>query len=235
MSQMKQLPEAEVYEKGLRYWPYRKSLDLVLNHVVVHAPRYGSLLDVMCGPGYLLGQIAQDRPDLNLKGVDIDERYVSYGREAYPKTSFEQGDILSWSPASQFDVVVCTGAVHHIPYEQQEAAIANIASFVKPGGLAIISDCYIDPYRNEAERKIAAARLGYEYLAETIRSGAPDDVVEWTADILRNDVLMHEFKPSLAKRIPMLVRHFSEMTTFKPWPIESGPGYGDYVHICTVA
>jgi 2-polyprenyl-3-methyl-5-hydroxy-6-metoxy-1,4-benzoquinol methylase len=231
---MKPLPEALIYEEGLKYWPYRVSLQMVLDYIVAHAPQKASLLDVMCGPGCLLGQIAQKRGDLSLKGVDIDERYVSYGSETYPGVSFEQHDVLDWFPGPRFDVVVCTGAVHHIRYEEQEMALASIASMVKPrSGLVIISDCYVDDYSNETERKLAAAKLGYEYLTETIRNGASDKVVGWTADILSNDVLMHEFKPSLAKRLAMLNMCFNKVTTFKPWPtVESG--YGDYVHICSV-
>lgn len=231
---MKQLPESEVYEEGLLYWPYRASLEKVLDYIATHAPKCGDVLDIMCGPGYLLRRIAQKRSDLILMGVDIDERYVSYGRKTCPDVSFEQGDVLNWGPLISFEVVVCTGAVHHIPYEQQEAALANIASLVSPGGFAIISDCYVDDYSDEIERKLAAAKLGYEYLAETIRNGAPDKVVEWTVDILWNDVLMHEFKPSLAKRLPVLKKCFGKVITLKPWPtIESE--YGDYIHICSAA
>jgi SAM-dependent methyltransferase len=232
---MKQLPESVVYEEGLHYWPYRTSLQAVLDYIVAHAPKYGDLLDIMCGPGYLLGQIAQKRSDLILKGVDIDERYVSYGHETYPNVSFEQGDVLTWRPLIRFDVVVCTGAVHHIPYEQQEAALASIASLVTPGGFAVISDCYVDNYSDETERKLAAAKLGYEYLVETIRNGAPDKVVEWTVDILSNDVLMHEFKPPLAKRLPAFEKCFASVVTLKPWPATIESEYGDYVHICSVA
>jgi SAM-dependent methyltransferase len=229
---MKELPVPETYEEGLAYWPYRSSLEKVLNYIVQKVPQNGTLLDVMCGPGYLLGKIKEVRPDLVLHGVDIDERYIPYGHRTYPGISFEQGDVLSWKPQKLFDVVICTGSVHHIAYEHQEKAIANISAMAKQGALVIISDCYIDYYANEKERKLAAARLGYEYIRETIENCGSDKVVEWTIDILWNDVLMQEFKPSFEKRVPLLEKYFAETNTVKSWPNATPPGYGDYIHFC---
>jgi 2-polyprenyl-3-methyl-5-hydroxy-6-metoxy-1,4-benzoquinol methylase len=234
-STAKELPEAAVYEKGLRYWPYRESLHKVLELVCKHAPQHGSVLDMMCGPAWLLGQIHKKRPDLSLCGMDVDMRYVRYNRATY-EGHFDQGDILTWKPRSPynrgpFNLVLCTGALHHVPYRQQNLAIKNIASMVDEKGAAIISDCYVDEYATEAERKLAAAKLGYEYLQETIQNGANDQVVAWTADILYNDVLRHEFKTSIGKRAPQFTKYFKRITTMKTWPMEQ-VGYGDYVHLC---
>ena len=225
------LPESELYEKSLRYWPYKKALRIVTEYIVNRAPEHGSLLDIMCGPGYLLGEIVKKRKDLQLTGVDIDKRYVTHGRETYPDTSFIKGDVLRWRPKSRFDIVVCTGALHHISYGNQELAVSNISTMVKPGGFAIISDCYIDDYSDEIERKLAAEKLGHEYLIATIRNNAPNKVIAWTVGILSNDVLKKEFKTSLAKRLPVIKKHFGSVKTFKTWP-EAESEYGDYIHIC---
>lgn len=228
---MRELPESETYEEGLSYWPYKTSLATVLKIVREQAPKNGSLLDIMCGPGYLLSKIKEVRPDLRLTGVDIDERYVSYGQKTYLGISFEKGDVLDWKPKTQFDMVLCTGSVHHIPYEHQGAAITNIVRMAKPDGLVIISDCYVDDYSTETERKLAAAKLGHEYIRETIKNGGSDRVIDWTIDILWNDVFRHEFKPSLQKRLPLLQNNFADIQTLKAWP-EFESGYGDYIHIC---
>lgn len=231
----KKLPESEIYEKGLLYWPYKSSQQLVLDKIAELAPPGGCLLDIMCGPGNLLGRIAKIRPDLELIGVDVDPRYVQYGRQAYPQVFFEEGDVLSWNPISDIDAVICTGALHHIPYDLQEGAIASIASIATRGKskIVIISDCYVDEYTNETERKKVAAKLGYEYLRETIQNGAPDDVIAWTVDILWNDVFRKEFKPSLSMSLSLLAKHFREVRTDKTWPSENTK-YGDYVHCCFI-
>lgn len=228
---MKGSSESKIYEQELVYWPYEKSWRKVLEMIASQAATDSELLDIMCGPGYLLGKIAEERRDLNLSGIDSDRRYIEYSKEKYPKINFEVVDVLSWGSAKLYDIVICTGSIHHIPYGKQGEVIKKIASAVKPGGFGIISDCHIDDYANEKERKIAAASLGYEYLAETIRKGATNKVIEATIDILYNDVMMDEFKTSLKKRMPILEKYFDTIEVIKTWPdIESE--HGDYIMIC---
>jgi 2-polyprenyl-3-methyl-5-hydroxy-6-metoxy-1,4-benzoquinol methylase len=224
---MKSLPPPETYEGELAYMPYKDSLKAVEDVICSRAPKGGRLLDLMCGPGYLLGRIAERRGDLTLYGVDLDKEYIEYARRKYSGLRLGVGDVLDRSGGSDFDVVICTGAVHHLPYKRQEEFIKNFSSFIKWEGFGLISDCYVDDYDSEKERKLAAAKLGYEYLRETIGNGAPDDVVAATAEILCNDVMKEEFKTSLAKRIPLFRKYFGKVELFKTWPCEDTE-YGDY-------
>jgi 2-polyprenyl-3-methyl-5-hydroxy-6-metoxy-1,4-benzoquinol methylase len=222
------MPEAEVYEEELKYMPYAASLRKVVELVVSRAPRNGRLVDLMCGTGYLLGEIGKQRRDLSLVGIDIDSRYVDFAREHHPGIDFERGDVLFWQPTRALDIFTCTGALHHVPYEQQEHAVRNMANMIHALGLGIVSDCYIGDYNDELERKLAAAKMGYEYLVETMRNGSPDEVTAVTAEILRNDVMGVEFKTSLALRLPVFKKFFRGVETFKTWPDEQ-TDYGDYV------
>ena len=224
---MKELPESDVYEKELAYMPYKDSLREVSDVICSRAPEGGSLLDLMCGPGYLLGQIASRRDDLTLYGLDLDKGYIEYARSKYHGLRLCVGNVLDRTGGRTFDVAICTGALHHLPYDRQEEFIRRFSSFIKWSGFGLISDCYIDDYDSERERKLAAAKLGYEYLRETIRNGAPDDVVAATADVLCNDVMKNEFKTSLVKRMSLFEKYFGEVELFKTWP-DFESGYGDY-------
>ena len=124
---MKKLPDSKVYEQELKFMPYKDSLKEVLDYLIKKSPKNGKLLDTMCGPGYLLGKIQNKRKDLQLTGVDIDKRYIAFSKKKYPNIQFELGDALSWKSKELFDVVVCTGSVHHIPYQKQEIVIKNIS------------------------------------------------------------------------------------------------------------
>ncbi len=223
-------PSPEVYEQCLQYWPYATSLREVIEWTCLHALPSARVLEVMCGPGYLLGQLSARRPDLALRGVDISRRYVTYGSRTYHDVAFEQGDVLSWRPDAPYDVVLCLGALHHIPYGRQGEGIGSIVRMVRKGGTVIISDCYIGDYRDETERMRAAERLGHEYLKHTINKGAPKGVVEVTADILRDDLMCVEYKTSLRKRLPLLLEYFPQVTAKKVWPQTRGNGFGDYIH-----
>lgn len=230
---MKSLPPSDLYEQELQYWPYRESLIKVEDIICTQVPENGEILDLMCGPGYLLGKIHTRMPSFDLTGVDIDRRYVKYAREKYRGINFEQGDVLSWMPkqTQSFDAVICTGALHHIPYEKQASVIERMASMIRPSGFALISDCYISDYSNETQRKVAAAKLGYEYVKATIENGAPDACINVCIDVIHNDVLMDEFKTSLKKRMPIFNRVFDHVQTIKTWPKNDFRSYGDYVTI----
>lgn len=128
----------------------------------------------------------------------------------------------------QYDVVLCTGGLHHLPFARQTAFLRRVAQYVKPSGFALIGDPYIDDYANEAERKLSVVKLGYEYIRETIRNGATDDVLAATVDIVKNDLLLVEFKTAVVKILPVMRSIFSQVELERIWPDDSA-GYGDYL------
>lgn len=227
---MQNLPTPETYEKEFKYMPWGKLVDEVLEYVQESAPKNGNLLDLMCGPGYLLGKVKDVRSDLYLKGVDWDESFISYAKEKYSDTHFETADVLEWNADEKFDVVLCTAGLHHVEYDKQESLIKKIKSLLKEDGWAVVADPYIGGYANEQERKVESARLGFEYLREVIESGAPEDVVEAAVQILENDVTGVEFKTSVKKTLPLLKKHFSNVQMIKTWGVKSSE-LGDYYFI----
>lgn len=224
---MKNLPKAEIYEQEFKYMPWGILIEKILAIIEKETPQNGSLLDLMCGPGYLLGEIAKLRNDLILEGTDINEEFITFAQNKYSAISFQVSDVLSWEPTKKYDVVLCTGGIHHLPYEKQALFLEKIPAILNPHGFAIFADPYIDDYSNELERKQAAAKLGYEYMIATIKNGASDDVIKATVDILYNDVMGFEYKTSLRKMEPIFKKLFSQLEIKKTWP-ESNSEFGDY-------
>lgn len=205
----------------------------VAKRIVKDVPRGGSVLDLCCGPGYLLGQIKNDRPDIRCVGVDLDSEFIAHARKRYPSIDFEIGDVLAWDATEKFDAIACTAGVHHIPLESQEKFIARMSTFFKEGGdmksFAIVGDPYIGDYETESERQLASLELGCEYLAEAIRNSAPPDVVKAGIGILENDLLLVEWKTSVRKQIACFRRHFAVVEENHVWPI--GKNLGDYYFV----
>lgn len=228
---MRELPISETYEEELEYFPYKSSLDRVIKEIRERAPRNGNLTDLMCGPGYLLGKIAEARGDLSLTGMDLDKRYIDFAKQKYPNIHFEEGDVQTWGPKKQSDIVICTGSLHHIPYEKQKAVLEKMSKMVKPRGFGILSDCHVDEYHSEVERQAAAARLGYEYLNEAIWNLAPNEVLSAAIDILHNDVMKDEFKTSIKDRVQSVEKFFKIKEMIKTWPTNQNEDstYGDYI------
>jgi len=224
------LPTAEIYQKEADYMPWGILISEIIEHVIQNVPKNGTVLDLMCGTGYLLGKLQEKRPDVQFTGVDLEDEYIQYAKKQYPSIEFITVDVLDWDSGDQYDAVLCTGGLHHIEYHKQESLVKRVAELVKPSGFAIIADPYIDDYSNEEERKLAAAKLGYEYLIATIKNGAPDDVAEATASLIPNDVALVEFKSSIQKMRPYFDSHFGRVDQYKTWP-EEDTEYGDYYFV----
>lgn len=228
---MKELPRSEVYEQEFAFMPWGILIEKILAIIQKEAPQQGSVLDLLCGPGYLLGEIAKRRPDLILEGVDISDEFIQYARGKYPKITFETADVLSWTASIKYDVVLCTAGIHHLPYERQVSFLETISTILNQDGFAIFADPYVDGFSNELERKQSAAKLGYEYMLATIKKSAPNEVVKATVDILYNDVMGFEYKTSIKKLEPVFRKLFSHVEIHKTWPdIQSE--YGDYYIVC---
>ena len=129
--------------------------------------------------------------------------------------------------------VLCTGGLHHLPYENQPDLLGVISHLLEERtGFGIIADPCIDDYSTEKERQIAAAKLGYEYLIATLENGAPAEVIKATADLISNDVLGKEFKTSIEKITSLFKGKFS-YSMGKTWPDKEIGGYGDYYFYIT--
>lgn len=85
----------------------------------------------------------------HLTGVDITLVSVTTLGKQYPRLDFVQCDIGQPAPlAGSFDLITAFDTLFHITDDTAfSCAIANIASLLKPGGTAIISDSFCsDPF-----------------------------------------------------------------------------------------
>src|SRR3989338_6757964 len=186
------MPHTDTYEQELLYMPWKRMTKEVAETVCRMARHKSNILDLMCGTGYLLGQIKLCRPDLNLWGVDLNNDFVKYAKSKYSGRKgieFVQGDVLNMKPFHcEGDLaVLCTGGLHHLPYENQPDLLGVISHLLEERtGFVIIADPCIDDYSTEKERQIAAAKLGYEYLIATLENGGPAEVIKATADLISN-------------------------------------------------
>ncbi len=227
---MQNLPAAEVYADEIKYMPWGYLINELAAYCIASIPQNGSVVDLCCGTGSLLVMLQEKRPDISYVGVDLESEYTAYASKANPNIRFVTADVLEWESAEEYDTVLCTAGLHHLPFEKQEAFVKKISSLVKIGGFAIIADPYVDSFSNETERKIAGAKLGYEYLAETIRNKATDEVIEAAIEVLRNDVFGIEYKNSISVARPVFEKYFSTVDMHKTWPKETTE-YGDYYFI----
>ena len=133
----------------LARWPMRGVYRRIAQEVAAMAPKRGAVLDVGTGPGVLLVELAQRRADLTLTGVDLSADMVALAQRNLAKVadraSARVADVASLPFADEsFDLVVSSFSLHH--WEEPEAAVAELARVLRPGGALVIYDFTRAPF-----------------------------------------------------------------------------------------
>ncbi len=102
------------------------------------------LLDVACGTGRTLAQLADTHPDLKLYGLDLSPYYVQEARETLadvPNVSLVAENAEAMPFADElFDVVTSVYLFHELPRNARRRVIAEMRRVLRPGGLLVIED-----------------------------------------------------------------------------------------------
>lgn len=124
---------------------------MFVNELKRHNPT-GTIVDVGCGPGYLIAVIAKKIPQAHIVGVDISEEMLSTASKNLSslgfgeKVEFRKGESqsLPFENAS-VDNVVSTLSLHH--WSDPKRAFQEIHRVLKPGGQLLVLDMRRDPRR----------------------------------------------------------------------------------------
>jgi len=95
-------------------------------------------IDIGCGPGYLLQEVASACPDANIYGSDYIAESLVQCHRLLPKIPLFQWDITERKlPDDFFDAISCLNVLEHIT--DDVAALREIRRVLKPGGRAAIT------------------------------------------------------------------------------------------------
>ncbi len=104
------------------------------------------ILDVGCGKAFLLYDLAQALPGLEVTGVDISEYAIEHAREEVrDRLVVGSASELSW-PDDHFDLVISINTLHNLYAHEFDRAMREIQ---RVGRQAYIC---VESYRNEAEK-----------------------------------------------------------------------------------
>jgi ubiquinone/menaquinone biosynthesis C-methylase UbiE len=136
------------------------------------------LLDVGCGTGRLLRQIATAHPRLRLFGVDMSPPYVRAARELLadvPEASLaaENAEALPYRDG-YFDIVTSVYLFHELPRAARRTVLREMKRVLAPGGMLVIED--------------SAQLAESEVLAPTLANFAQNFHEPFYKDYLRDDL-----------------------------------------------
>ena len=106
----------------------------------------GTLLEVGCGSGRLLLQLARTFPQAQLLGVDIDPTGLAAARSAIADAGLQarvrvvEGELRSVAAPGAADAVLMVEVLHEIDAPIRPPLLAACAAALKPGGWLVIAD-----------------------------------------------------------------------------------------------
>lgn len=105
----------------------------------------GRLLDVGTGPGYLLAEIHNIKPLIELHGLDISSAMVDLARKRLGDIPADLcvGDIRNSNyPDTYFDIITCTGSFYL--WDEPAKGLMEIYRILKVGGSVFLFETYRD-------------------------------------------------------------------------------------------
>lgn len=177
---------AEVYELGVELL-FRGTADVMRRQIIPPITRRVQaaggaervrLLDVACGTGRTLHQIARAHPAMRLWGVDLSPAYVRTARRRLADVdevalAVENAEQLPFADAT-FDVATSVYLFHELPRNARRNVVRELRRVVRPGGLVVLED---------------SAQLAESPELETVLRAFPRDFHEpFYADYLEDDL-----------------------------------------------
>lgn len=89
---------------------------------------FQSVLEIGCGQPYLMQEI-QALKKVTYTGTDISKALIEANRKEYPSGRFEVLDIVNQKLPEQFDLIIATESLEHVPDFQK--ALVNLTSMAK--------------------------------------------------------------------------------------------------------
>jgi 2-polyprenyl-3-methyl-5-hydroxy-6-metoxy-1,4-benzoquinol methylase len=131
-----------------RHWPwgfrYLGGIRVILDQL--EGVSFDSLVDVGCGDGRFLREVADRYPEADLLGVDYFQRAVNMANAMNPELEYRCRDITEESPRRHYDVATMVEVLEHIPPDDVDEFVGAVAERVRPEGVIVATV----PHENKA-------------------------------------------------------------------------------------
>lgn len=128
---------AELYDFFYSFKDYAGEATRLHELIQAHVPAARTLLDVACGTGKHLAELAGR---YEVEGVDIDPRLLAIAHERLPDVPLHEADMVDFELGRRFDAVTCLFS--SVGYMKTTVnlgrAVAAMARHVRPGGLLVV-------------------------------------------------------------------------------------------------
>jgi trans-aconitate methyltransferase len=134
--------------------------EALATHIVPGA----SVLEIGCGPGGLLAQLASEHPEAELVGTDSDSRMIDYARAHHVRENlgYELADFAETRPSVIADFAYSIDVLHHV--HDLKAFLSGVQQALRSGAtwLAIEPNVF-HPYIFWSQRRMRRAGLDEDH------------------------------------------------------------------------
>ncbi len=177
---------AKLYDVGVEFL-FAGTADVMRRQVIPPITRFlrsqdgakgKRLLDVACGTGRTLAQIAQAQPGLKLYGLDLSPFYVQEARDTLQDIAdvslvAENAEHMPFADGI-FDVCTSVYLFHELPRNARRKVIAEMYRVLRPGGLVVIEDS--GQYAESSEIRLFLDRFPEDFHEPFFRDYLKDDL-----------------------------------------------------------
>ncbi|MCI0711394.1 MAG: methyltransferase domain-containing protein [Chloroflexi bacterium] len=110
---------------------------LILHMLRKHFPETQNFLEIGCGTGFVLQELARTFPSIAISGSDLLSAGLGFAAERVPDATLFQMDARKIPFRDEFDVVSAFDVIEHI--EDDQVVLKQMYQAVKPGGGLMIS------------------------------------------------------------------------------------------------
>lgn len=122
----------------------RQAIPPVVAQAQAQGDRPLRVLDVACGTGRFLGQLARALPQARLTGVDLSAWYLQEARDQLHDVrhlSLIEHDAENLPLVDgSYDAVTCIYLFHELPPRARQQVLTEIARVLRPGGVCVLVD-----------------------------------------------------------------------------------------------
>jgi len=170
---------------------------------------FESLVDLGCGGGQLLAEIAERYPGVSLAGIDLSQSQIEANRIGSGKVDWRAADLdvpdaIAGEAAGRFDVVVASEIIEHV--EHPRTFLANALALAAPGTGRLLLSTQSGPVR-ETERRVGHLR----HFAVSEMFGLLEETGWIPARVWNCGFPFHDLSKWLANRNPdAMMRRFGD-------------------------
>jgi ubiquinone/menaquinone biosynthesis C-methylase UbiE len=114
----------------------------------INVPNY-KILDIGCGNGYTTEIISNSFPKISFIGLDFCDDLLDIAKSrSIPNCQFQKGDVRKLDfEDNSFDIIYTERCLINIrDWEEQKEALNEINRTLKPNGIFIMIECFLDGY-----------------------------------------------------------------------------------------